>query len=259
MPTLAPALRECGYWLHRYRRVWRGTLVIDVVNPLLFLTALGAGLGSLVDANAPASLDDISYLSYLAPGLLAAATMQTVYVETAGPVMVSARRTGNYRAAAATPLDSTDILHGHLLFVVCRGAVTGSLFTAVACVFGALPAARCAPLAAEAALISAAFAAPIAAWAITVTRPARLTALLRFVLMPLYMCSGTFWPVTQLGDWAVPVAHLSPLWHGVELTRATALGTARPGPTLVHVLALAACALTGLALARRTYRRCLHA
>ena len=44
-----PALHEFGYWLHRYRRTWRGTVVISVANPLLFLAALGAGLGKLVD------------------------------------------------------------------------------------------------------------------------------------------------------------------------------------------------------------------
>src|SRR5882757_7830578 len=75
---------EFAYRLQRYRRTWRGTVDISVVNPLLFLVAIGVGLGHVVSHQA--SLDGVSYLSFFAPGMLAAAAMQNGIVESGFPV-----------------------------------------------------------------------------------------------------------------------------------------------------------------------------
>ncbi|MEY9877642.1 lipooligosaccharide transport system permease protein [Streptacidiphilus sp. MAP12-33] len=254
----SPALRELGYWLHRYRRVWRGTVVISVANPLLFLTALGAGLGKLINAHAATALHGVPYLHFILPGLLAAAAMQTTYVESAGPVMQSMRTRGNYRAASATPLDPSDILHGHLMFVVLRVAMSGVMFALVGAAFGAVGAVRALLLVPCAVLIGLAFATPVMAWAVTVTRPVALNQMMRFGILPLYMFSGTFFPTTQLPRWLQAAAEVTPLWHGVELCRTLALGTATALATLVHVGYLAAMAAVGLWAARRSYRRHLH-
>ena len=73
--------REFTYWLLQYKRTWRGTIVISVANPLLFLLGIGAGLGHLVDRHAPAQIAGVSYLAFFAPGMLAAAAMQTGFIE----------------------------------------------------------------------------------------------------------------------------------------------------------------------------------
>ncbi|MFJ6213768.1 ABC transporter permease [Streptomyces sp. NPDC092296] len=258
MSTPAPALRELGYWLHRYRRTWRGTVVLSIANPLLFLTAIGAGLGRLVDQNSSAYLSGRPYLDFIMPGLLAAAAMQTGYTEAAGPVLQSTRTRGNYRAAAATPLRPVDILHGHLLFIVVRLALNAVAFTLIGALFGAVSPLRALALVPAAVLVGCAFAAPAAAWAVTVSRPAHLNAVFRFVVMPLYMFSGTFFPITQLPGWLQSVARFTPLWHGVQLCRTLALGTAALPGTLVHLGYLAAMVAAGLLLGRRSYRRQLH-
>lgn len=258
----APAFRELGYWLHRYRRIWRGTAVVTVVNPLLFLTALGAGLGRLVNASASAGgagrLHGVPYLHFIVPGLLAAAVMQTAYIESAGPVMQSMQTRGNYRAAAATPLDPAEILYGHLIFMALRITMTAAAFTVISALFGTVGAARIVPVVLAATLTGLAFAGPVAAWAVGVTRPAQLQAMLRFVIMPLYMLSGTFFPLTGLPGWVQGLATVTPLWHGTELCRTLALGTASWAGTLTHVVYLGAMAGIGLVLARRGYRRHLH-
>ncbi|MFJ1598425.1 ABC transporter permease [Streptomyces sp. NPDC088261] len=253
-----PALRELSYWLHLWRRTWRGTVVISVANPLLFLTGIGVGLGQLVGDHADPALHGGSYLAFLTPGLLAAASMQNAFVDSAGPVHESVRPGGHYRAAAATPLRPADILYGHLLYILVRLTVGAALFTAVATVFGAVDPARAPAVVPAAVLAGFAFAAPIAAWAVTVDRQARLMALFRFVIMPLYMFSGAFFPLSQLPDRLEPLAYLSPLWHGVELCRALALGTATPGGTALHTGVLAALTAAGVLLARRRYHRRLH-
>ena len=74
------------YWFMRYRRTWRGSIVMSVANPLLFLIGVGAGLGHLVDHHAPAQMAGVSYAAFFAPGLLAAAAMQTAFLESSGQV-----------------------------------------------------------------------------------------------------------------------------------------------------------------------------
>ncbi|SDK28186.1 ABC transporter permease [Streptomyces indicus] len=256
--TVPPALREFAYWLHRYRRTWRGTVVLNVANPLLFLTGIGAGLGTLVNDNNSAALEGLSYLAFLTPGLLAASATQTAFMDSADPVHQSVQAKGHYWAANATPLSPVDIFHGHVLFNVFKVALSATAFTAVAVAFGAVDAAR-APLAVLATLlVGAAFAAPSAAWAVTTRRQSTVLAVLRFGVMPMFMFSGTFFPLSQLPGWLQPVMQATPLWHGVELCRTAALGTGTAGGTAVHIGYLVALMAVGLLAGRRTYQRHLH-
>ena len=74
-PGWALAVRELRHWLTNYRRTWRGTIYSGVLNPLLYLTAIGVGLGTLVNQHGAAKLGGMSYLAFLAPGLLAATAL----------------------------------------------------------------------------------------------------------------------------------------------------------------------------------------
>jgi lipooligosaccharide transport system permease protein len=254
----APAFRELEYWLMRYRRTWRGSIVVSVVNPLLFLTAMGVGLGRLVDGGAGAGPAGTTYMQYIVPGVLAAAVMQTMYLEASGPVLQSVRGRGNYRAATATPLRPADVVAGHLMYWTLRALLTAALFIAVAAAFGTVEPARAALLVPCAALLGCAFAAPAAAWAVTARRPAALNAVFRFVILPMYMFSGTFFPVERLPAVLRALVHCTPLWHGVDLCRAVALGTADTATTLMHIAYLTALTAAGIIAARRTYTKTLR-
>ncbi|BET51644.1 ABC transporter permease [Streptomyces tendae] len=256
--TVPPALHEFAYWLHRYRRTWRGTVVLNVANPLLFLTGIGAGLGTLVNHHNSAALGGLSYLAFLTPGLLAASAMQTAYIDSAHPVHQSVQAKGHYWAASATPMSPVDIYYGHLLFNVFKVTLSATAFTAVAAAFGAVDALRAPLVVVATLLVGAAFAAPSAAWAVTAKRQPTVLAVLRFGVMPMFMFSGTFFPLSQLPGWLQPVVQATPLWHGVELCRTAALGTGTAAGTAVHVGYLAVLAVVGLLLGRRTYQRHLH-
>ena len=252
-------LAETRYWLLRYRRTWRGTVVISIVNPALFLTALGAGLGPIVDRHQSSYLHGVTYIAFLAPGLLDAAMMQTAYVESAGPVAMSARAGGTYRAALATPLEPAELYVGHLLFIAFRIATSALAFGLVAWGFGTCSGTRVPAVVGAALLTGLAFAAPIAAWSVSVRRQALLTGLFRFVVMPLYMFSGAFFSPSELPGWLHAIVSLTPLYHGIQLCRSLSLGTATATATLEHAGYLVALVVVGLAAGCRSYRRTLTA
>ena len=252
------AVRQFRFWLTDYRRTWRGSIYSSVLNPLLFLGAMGLGLGRLVDRHGTASLGGVPYLVFLAPALLATTAMQTGVGESTYPVLASVKWVKTYQAAVSSPLRPADVYRGHLLFVTLRLTMNCAIFTAVAAAFGAFESPRILAALPVAVLTGLAFATPIEAWAVTRTKDGSFAMIYRFGLVPLFLFSGTFFPITQLPAWIRPVAYVTPLWHGVELCRAISLGTATPGGALVHVAYLAVLAGAGAAAAHRAYWRRLY-
>jgi len=253
--TWSFAVREFRYWLTNYRRTWRGSIYTSFMSPVLYLGAMGLGLGKLVDAHGTARLGGVSYLAFLAPGLLAAAAMQSGIEESTYPVLGSVKWRGTYYAAAASPLRPADIFHGHLLFTAMRLAMNSAIFLVVMAAFGAITSPWVLAALPVAVLTGMAFAAPVEAWAITVTKDTSFALVFRFGMIPLFLFSGTFFPITQLPAWIRPLAYATPLWHGVALCRSLSLGTATLGGTLVHVGYLGALAAVSIAIGQRTYRR----
>jgi ABC-type polysaccharide/polyol phosphate export permease len=252
------ALREFEYRIRQYRRRWQGTIVISVANPLLFLIAIGAGLGRLISPDT-AALGGVSYLAFFAPGMLAAASMQNGIIEGAFPVTMSRMRDGAYQVAISSPLEPVDILMGHSLFMALRIAMSATAFMMVMVAMGAARSPLVALALPAALLTGLAFAAPVTAWAITVDDPGRVGNLFKWVVMPLYLFSGTFFAVEQLPEWLRVLAYATPLWHGVDLCRSLSLGTATWSGSAVHVVYLVTLTVVGLVVARHTYRRNLHA
>jgi lipooligosaccharide transport system permease protein len=250
------ALREFNYWLIRYRRLWRGTIVISVVNPLLFLVAVGVGLGGLVRPHDPA-LGGVSYLDFFAPGMLAAAAMQNGVVESAFPVSLAHSRSGSYRVAISTPLEPDDILLGHTLFMALRITINATAFLVVLLAFRSAHSGLVVLDLPAATLTGLAFAVPVSAWAIT-TEPNGVIGIFKWVVMPLYLFSGTFFAIDQLPAWVRPLAWLTPSWHGVQLCRTLSLGTVTWSGAAVHVAFLLLVIGVGYLFARRAFRRHLH-
>lgn len=251
-------LRALGYWLTAYKRTWRASIWSSFLGPLLYLGAMGFGLGSLVDARGTAALGGVSYLQFVGPAILATQAMQTAIGDSTYPVYGSVKWNKTYFAAQATPLSPAAIFRGHLLFNTLRIAMNSAVYLIAMAAFGAarspwvilgLPAAV---------LLGLAFAAPIAAWAMTLKSETSFNYVFRFGMIPLMMFSATFFPLSQLPGWLRPVAYATPLWHGVELCRGLSLGTLSPGPAAVHAGYLAVLAAFGIWLGGVTYRRRLY-
>jgi lipooligosaccharide transport system permease protein len=254
----ACAVRQLRFWLTDYRRTWRGSIYSSFLSPVLYLGALGLGLGMLVDKHGMARLGGVSYLAFLAPGLLAASGMQTAVGESTYPVLGSVKWNKTYFAAVASPLRPADVFHGHLLFTTLRLIMNCGVFLTVAAAFGAVRSPWAIAAVPVAVLTGLAFAAPIEAWAVTRTKDASFAMIYRFGMIPLFLFSGTFFPVSQLPAWLQPTAYATPLWHGVALCRALSLGTVTVGGALTHTGYLALMAAAGVAAGNRTYRRRLY-
>jgi lipooligosaccharide transport system permease protein len=248
------ALRSFEYWVRSYRRVWRGSIVMSIVGPVLYLSALGVGLGTLVNNG---NRLGVPYLDYVAPGILAATAMQLGTFESSYPLMAAIRWSRQFHAMLATPLRIRDLIVGHELYVAGRLTVVASIYLAILAAFDALHS----PLALlgvpVAVLLGLAHAAPVSAFAAWLERDEGFNALFRFVVMPMFLFSGTFFPVTRLPHPFLEVAYATPLWHGVDLMRHLTLGTAEALPSLGHVAYLALWVVAGHVVARRTFTRAL--
>src|SRR5437588_10128462 len=95
--------RVLGRRLVVYRRTWRGGMFVSFASPILFLAAMGIGLGSLIARGPVRTVGGVSYLAFLAPGLLAATAMQTAFVEETYPIMAKLHWLRTYDGMLATP------------------------------------------------------------------------------------------------------------------------------------------------------------
>jgi lipooligosaccharide transport system permease protein len=253
------AVRGFRFWLVNYRRTWRGSIYSSVLNPVLYLGAMGLALGRLVDQHGTASLGHVSYLAFLAPGLMAASAMQTAVGESLYPVYTAVKWQKTYQAAAATPLRPGDIFRGHVLFTGMRLVMNMTVFLGIMAAFGAIRSAWAVACLPVAVLTGLAFATPLDAFAVTQSKNDQaFNMIFRFGMIPLFLFSGTFFPITQLPPWIRPVAYATPLWHGVALCRALSLGTADLTGALGHLGYLVAITVLGLVVGQRTYQRRLH-
>ena len=215
-----PALRVVEANARYYKRTWRGSVISSFAVPVFTLVAMGAGLGRLVDDSGGVGGSD--FLVFLAPGLLAATAMTTAAGEASYPVMAGIKWTKSFQAALATPVAVADLVYGLFGWLGLRLLFNLVIYAAIMATVGAATWGSAMLAVLPATLTGLAFAAPITAWVSTLENDMSLSSMFRFGIMPLFLFSGTFFPIEQLPDFLEPVAFLSPLFHGVELTRAAA-------------------------------------
>ncbi len=238
-----------------YRRTWRGTVLTTWLRPILFLVAMGMGLGTLIDRNINEALGDAGYLAFLAPGLMAASAMQTAITESVWPVRTGIKWRKNYWAQISTPVTPDDILTGLMIWVAIRLLFVSAAFAVMIWVFGAGSLAKSLLAVPAAALTGMAFASPMAALAAWITEDSSMIAMFRFSIIPLFLFSGAFFPVGQLPDFLEPLVIISPVWHGVELCRSIITGASLTYPVWVHAGYLAGATAVGWWAASRQMRR----
>ena len=241
----------------QYRRTFRSSVFSSFLSPVLFLTAMGLGLGGYVDRSGGTALGGLTYLQFLAPGLLAATVMQAAAFEATFPIIGGLNWQRTFHAMYATPLSPRDIALGNLLWMAIRLGMIATVFTVVIIAFGAAHSPLVVLGIPVAVLTGMSFGAPIAAFSATQRTPSKFNVIFRFGITPLFLFSGTFFPIESLPGFLQPIAWLSPLWHGVDLTRGLVLGTLGQNPAvmLVHVIVLATIVAVSTWAAVRTIER----
>ncbi len=237
-----------------YARTWRGSIFSRFLSPLLFLLAMGVALGSLVDG-AAGGIDGVPYLMYVAPAMVAVQAMMVAVGESTYPVYGLFKWNRMYHSMLATPLRIRDIVLGQLLVVGFHGFVASTVFVAICAAFGALGswwALLCIPIGT---LTCLAFAAPIFGFSARLKSDNGFNVLYRLVVTPLMLFSGAFFPVAQLPTWFQPIAWATPLWHGVELSRAASLGGSDSGILWLHLLVLIAFVAGGVWFALTGFKK----
>jgi lipooligosaccharide transport system permease protein len=226
----------------QYRRTFRSSVFTSFLTPLLFLTAMGIGLGGYVDRSGGEALGGLTYLQFLAPGLLAATVMQSAAFEATFPIIGGLNWQRTFHAMYATPLSPRDIALGNLAWMAIRMAMISSVFTIIIVLLGAAHSPLVVLGIPIAILTGMSFAAPISAFSATQRNPNRFNVIFRFGITPLFLFSGTFFPIESLPAFLQPIAWLSPLWHGVDLTRGLVLGTFADNVAVmvIHVVVLVA-------------------
>ncbi len=246
-------LRVAEYHARVYRRIWRGTLATTILGPTLYLVAMGVGVGTLIDDRPTSAIGGIPYVQYVAPGMLAAAAMQSAMAQSLYPVLASVKWIRTAHGIASTPVRPVDMALGLQAWLAVQLLAAATVFLGVAAVAGAVrsPWALLAPPAA--ALGGLAYSSIGAAWAMSREGEQSFQPILRLGILPSFLLSGTFFPISQLPRVLELVATVTPLWHAVSLVRGLTSGAIGLGSAAGHVAVLAAYVVVGLALGARAY------
>jgi lipooligosaccharide transport system permease protein len=236
-----------------YRRNWKATVFSSMGLPVLYLLAMGLGFGSQVrSGSVPGGL---AYVAYLAPALLPTGAVQTAAGECTFPILSGFEWSKIFLGITATPITPAQLVAGELVWVGSRLLVSGTAFLVVAAAVGAVTGPGILLSLVFGVCTGLAFGAPLIALSAVVNPSGTaFNAVFRFVVLPMSLFAGTFFPVSQLPAWVRPVAWFTPLWHGTELARGAELGGLHWGSALVHIAYLAALFAVGTWLACWRFR-----
>jgi lipooligosaccharide transport system permease protein len=218
-------------------------------EPIFYLLAMGIGLGSLVGGVQSPSGEDIPYAAYIAPALLAVAAMNGAIYDSTWNVFFKMNFAKLYEGMLATSLGPFDVALGEILLALARGVLYASGFLVVMQLLG-LNLSWTAILALPAVLLIAFGFASFGMGITSYMKTFQQMDWITFVMLPMFLFSATFYPLSVYPEWLQWVVQALPLWHGVELIRGLTTGVLAWG-MLWHVLYYAVMVLVGLTLTTR--------
>lgn len=238
--------RQYDYWLTVYKRTWRGGVVNSFATPLFYVVAMGVLLGGFIQGDPDQLEGATSYLAFVVPGLVAAHAMTLAVSETTYPVMGAIKWHKTFYAQLATPLAVRDLVNAFLCFVMFRVASACAVFMLVLAPFGVFETWWGAILAwLSQVLVGMTFATLVFGYSARLTSEEGFGLLFRLGVLPLTLFSGAFFPIANLGPVLEWVARLTPLWHGVSLSRMFCLDTIDWTLVAVHVVVLLGLSVLG--------------
>ena len=260
VPSPRMVLRLAPYFLTRYRRTWRASVVSSFLQPVLYLLAMGVLLGGYVDdsAGAAARLGGESYLHFVAPGLLCATAMQLSAGESLWPVLGALKWDRTYHSMVAAPISVAEIAAGVIADVTVRATISVAVFVAVLVPFGIFDGVTSVVGTLLVGSLTALTSTSLfVAYSVRVHTESNFGLMFRLGIFPLFLFSGAFFPVSNLPDPLEWLAKVSPLWHAVQAARRLALHDGALGDPALwgHLAVLVVLVATGYVLAVTGLRR----
>ena len=227
----ARAMRRGAWAVAEYRLFsmskWMGSMIsFGLGNPIIYLVSIGLGIGALVDANTGGQgIDGVSYIEFVAPALLATAAINSLQDEVTFPTMQGFVWDKMFFAMNNTPITARQIANGIMTTATIRGIFTVVLYEAVLLVFGAIPLSSALPLFITSIFAALAFGAAMLAVTVRIENDTTLFAIIgRFVIAPMFLFSGTFYPLDQMPIYLQWIGWISPMWHSTQLGRFLSYG-----------------------------------
>ena len=235
-----------------FSKLWKGSLAPQFIDPLFYLVAMGYGLGTYV-----ASINGVPYKDFIAPGLVASATMWSASFECTYNVYIRMREYHLYDAVLSTPVEVQDLVAGDLIWSSIRATIYGTVFLIVVTAFGLIDSWWAVLIPAAVLIGGLTFSTMAYTFTALIPRIDLYSYYFTLGITPMFLFSGIFFPFDRLPKIAEVVAWCTPLFHLVEVTRGLANG---PHPIiLVHLGILLAISAALFVVPVRAVRRRLVA
>ena len=251
-PSFARATKLVRRNALAYKHYWIA-FISGFFEPVFYLVAVGFGVGEFVDG-VPYAGGTIEYASFLAPGMLAASTLNGAVFDGFFSPFFKLNWMKTYDGIITTPINIPDIAVGEIMWALMRGSIYGAGFLIVMLALGLIHS-WWALLALPAVMLSG---AALSAGAMILTGATKeissLEKVMTLIVIPLFLFSGTFFPVSQYPGFLQPIVQVTPLYHSASLLRALTTGEVGPG-TLLHVVYLVAMFVVASTVAIRLMRR----
>lgn len=257
----AQRTRRWGWWYQAEWRLiamkayWTTAVGSSLLTPVLYLIAMGVGLGTLVDAGS-GGVAGVPYLTFVAPGLLVSTVVMSSASEATFPVMDGFKWSKLYFARAATAASPLQVALGEVVAVGIRFLVEAAVFWLILVIAGVVGLGSW-PMIVVAGLAAMALATPLMAYAATLENEGyQFSMVQRFVIAPMFLFAGTFFPLESMPIYLQWIGWISPMWHGTQIARLLAFGLAVPGwMVAIHLAVLVVFTVGGTLLAARFFTR----
>ena len=238
---------------------WRTIIAaVDIGNPFFYLIAVGIGIGVLVEQGSGTSgTNGIKYIAFIAPALLANTAITGIMDETVFPTIEGFKWRKLFFAQNATPITGRQIALGVYLAALCRALFSVSVYYILLLAFDVVNFGISFLLVPIAVLGGGAFGALMLFAAAKIEKEDQFFNILgRLVIMPMFLFSGTFFPLSSMPIFLQPIGWISPLWHATELGREAAFNYGITSTmVIVHLAFLITMLVTGLTLATRQFEK----
>ena len=224
------ALKVLNRNLVVFKKTWPTSIAFNIVEPLLYLAALGIGLGVMIE-----DFEGMTYTQFIAPGIVATSAMWASAAECSYDSFVRMHFQKIYHAIVATPINLQEVVVGELLYGTFKSVLSGTVILIVIAALGLVlsPWALLVPFVLV--LNGLVFAQVAMIWTGIVPKIDNFAYFFTLIVTPMFLFSGVFFPMDVLPEIVQTLAWLLPLYHIVVLLRSLTLGTVGP-ELIIHLL-----------------------